>query len=313
MRNFDRRVFAPEAGGGAGPNGGAGGQATGTGAPGGGQSNGAVAPGAAAAPDWIGGLDPAGRETVAAKGWKTPADVIGSYAQLEKVIGRDRVALPPKNDKGERDWSKWDGWSQLGRPDAPEAYQFQVPEGVALTDADKAFHAAMAPVLHQAGLAQWQLDILAGGFSQFAGKQAEETAAERAKAGKNGEKFLRAEWGQAYDANIAVAQGIVRNFGEKELKAELEATGLANSPRLAKLLVKLAEHVPHEGGALVGDKSGGGFGALSPAAAEAKIAEMEADPAQRKILNDRAHPEHKALVARRSEFYRAAHPETPRG
>jgi len=92
----------------------------------------AAAPAGAAEPGvWWSGLTPESSTYIAGKGFKSLADLVGSYQLIEKR-DRDgsRVTIPGDDAKPE-DVSKF--WSKLGLPEKPEGYtlpsDYKVPDG----------------------------------------------------------------------------------------------------------------------------------------------------------------------------------------
>lgn len=258
----------------------------------------AGASGETAGLDWISTLDDAGRQIVTAKGWKVPGDVITGYANLERLLGADKVVLPPKDANGNRDLSKWDGWAALGRPETPDAYEFKLPDGRQATDADKAFHAALRPALHQAGLAPWQLDVINAAYNGFSGQldQAADAAAADAKAA------LQREWGGQFPAQMDLANRAARAIFGGDLDAATQvrlADGrfLLDDAGLARALAKIGAAMG-EDATLAGGRSQPG--ALTPAAADAEIKRLrgEAFGNPKHPINDRHHPEHRAIHER---------------
>jgi len=269
---------------------------------------GANAGGAAAGGDWISTLSPDLRPVVEAKGWKTPGDALTSYVNLERTVDLDKVPLPPKAADGTRDWTKADDlFKALGRPEEPGKYAFKMPAGAPATDTDKAFHGAMAPLLHKAGLAQWQVDILAEGFNGFGAQTAEQAQQRNVDATKAAETVLRQKFGGAYDAKIDGASRLARQYGGDGILAELDKAGFGRNPALVEMMANIYDAIA-EDGALPGEKKGAA-GALAPAEAKAQIAQMEGDKAQVAILEDKNHPEHQAMVEKRSRLYAMAYPE----
>jgi hypothetical protein len=176
---------------------------------------------AAAAPDWQSALPDDLRPLAQAKGWKSPAEAVKSYAHLERLIGAERIALPAKDGQGRRDWSKWEGWAALGRPEAPERYAFKGQAGRELSESDRDFHRHMAPHLHRAGLAQWQVDLLAEGLEGFGAQHRERGQRRVQEELAAAEAELRRDWDRDYERHLDLANRAVRRFGGPELARAL--------------------------------------------------------------------------------------------
>jgi hypothetical protein len=214
------------------------------------------------------------------------------YHNLEKLVGSEKVALPPKDEKGARAWDKWDGWSQFGVPEKHEEYQFRMPEGQEATDGDKAFHGHMAPFLHKAKLSQWQLDVLSEGINGFSGGAAEKSQAQIAEQMKSGEDALRKQFGPDYDEKIALGDRFIAAHGGDQLVAELAKSGLGRSPTLIAAIIAAAEATA-EDNSLPGDK--GGSHQPDPAAA---VSSLKGDKEFMAAYLNGSHPGHAEAVKR---------------
>ncbi len=280
---------------------------------------GAAASGAATATtDWVAALEPDLRAAVETKGYKSPADVAKAYFSLEKTIGLDKVPLPAKDKDGKRDWSKFD-FGALGRPEKPVAgeggYAFRLPEGQAEpSPTDKALQAHMAPLLHKAGLAQWQLDILAEGLNGFGAQALQQGQAAITQSLERATAELKAELGTAFDAKRDLANRALKAaFGDQleaatRLKLD-DGSFLLDHPLMFRALARIGESLHQEDGALPGGKGGSGF-ASTPDGAKAEIEKImeEAKSNPKHPYLDPAHPEHVVLQQRVLDLYRVAYP-----
>ena len=72
-------------------------------------------------PDWAKDFSPAAQSVIQAKKWAKPEQAVESYANLEKLLGGDKIALP--KDENDPAWA--DVWKKLGALDKPEEYASQ--------------------------------------------------------------------------------------------------------------------------------------------------------------------------------------------
>lgn len=256
------------------------------------------------APDWIAGLDETLRAEVTSSGWKTPADVLADHVKLRAALGTDKLPLPPAGADGKRDFSKWDGWAQLGRPEQPDAYAFPSPEGYEFSATDKAFHAAMRPALHASGLAQWQVDQISNAYTAYSQQLLQQ--AEKAAAAAREE--LQREWGAAFPQQIDLANRAVRAiFGDAVAEAKqvrlADGRFLLDDPALARAMAKAGALMQEDGSLPAGSAGGGGI--LTPDAANAEIQRIrgEAMSNPQHPLNNKDHPEHEAIYRRLGQLY----------
>lgn len=160
----------------------------------------------AAPPEWMGKIDEPIRNVFAAKGWADPdpvaalAKVGGAYVNAEKLIGAEKLPLPPKGADGKRDFANWDGWKALGVPEKPDAYAFAKPEGFDGYSDDMA--GAFRGIAHKARLTPEQAAIV---HDAYVGMARSGVALTKAEAEKQLES-LRVEWGAEYAAKAAQAR-----------------------------------------------------------------------------------------------------------
>lgn len=208
--------------------------------------------GSAEAPvsDWTSGLSEDNRKTVEAKGWagRGPDDVISSYRELEKHLGK--ALVPPKDDAGPEDWSKFYG--KLGRPEKAEAYELKrpadIPENLPY-DAKKAEQYKV--IAHEAGLTPKQAAQLHDWYMRDWAGSYGSVEEQRAKAAAAAHEEIVKSWGDpdsaTYKRNQELANRTVRNTGGQELLKELKDLGALGpngevmTPRLAAALAKVGQ------------------------------------------------------------------------
>ena len=278
------------------------------------ESGNAAPPGNGA--DWTGSLEPDLKGLVQTKGWKGPADVLKSYAGLEKLVGADKVVLPPKGADGNPDWSKFD-WGKIGRPESHDKYAFKSPEGYTQTETDKAFQAHMAPILHKAGLAQWQVDELAGGFSAFSAKLGTDRVQMSEMKATEADGILHQRFGLAYDQKMDQANRGIRFAGGQPLVQKLKTYGILG-PNGEVLDADIAEMFSKIGGAFSEDgdmPQGEATATMTPKDAESQHASMIAEAAtalkdgKSHPGHDNSHPEYRAWQDKKSRLAAMAWPE----
>lgn len=169
-----------------------------------------TAPAASPAKTWIDSLTPEHKGLVESKGFKEPAELIQSYANLEKLKGVPEqflLRLPEKSDDK-------DGWntlySKLGRPQKPEEYQIEVPEGMQVDEGTQKW---VRETFHGLGLSKSQGENFIKQWNQLGlAKQKEMTEAQQHQLGE-AEKELKTKWGMAFDKNNQIAENAAKQFG----------------------------------------------------------------------------------------------------
>ena len=220
------------------------------------------------------GLDAESMAVVNDRQWKGVPDVVTSYRNLEKLVGvpPERIIKLP----GDKDPS--DSWNavydRLGRPKAATDYKIPLPEG------DKGdFAKAMAPIFHEAGLSQAQVQKLAEKTNAHVAEQMKaQTTASNEKIAAD-LTALKADWGNKYDENAAVVDNAAKAFG---MTADhLTALKAAMGPRAAmKFLHNIGSKLGVEAAFVDGGKGNPpGFEAMTPEIAKGKIEQLKSDKA----------------------------------
>jgi hypothetical protein len=137
---------------------------------------------------------------------KNLSGLVKSYVNAQKMIGRDKVALPGENaTEGEiRAF-----YQRLGVPEDPKGYKFDapaLPEGMAINEkVDNWFREAA----HKHGLTPKQAGALYAEFNGLqAGEFSERQSQEQATVAE-AEASLKKEWGTAFDQKLELAKRAV--------------------------------------------------------------------------------------------------------
>ncbi|MDM3952900.1 hypothetical protein LU674_011240 [Pseudomonas alloputida] len=137
---------------------------------------------------------------------------------------------------------------QAAAPVVPEAYSFSnLPDGYSISDEQLA---AFSPVLKELGLTQEQADKLVA-FDVQRSLAAQEASQQQAVEFRNKqvgewETALRsdADFGGAnFEANVAVAQQFLTDFGSPELSAFLAESGLGSHPEVVRMFHKAGKEL----------------------------------------------------------------------
>lgn len=259
-----------------------------------------------APPEWMGKIDEPIRNVFAAKGWADAdpvaalAKVGGAYVNAEKLIGAEKLPLPPKGADGKRDFANWDGWKALGVPEKPDAYTFAKPEDFAGYSDDMA--GAFRDMAHKARLTPEQAAIV---HDEYVGLAKGGVALAKAEAEKQLET-LKVEWGAEYAVKVAQARA--------GATPALEAAGLTGDDfdKIGNAIGhdKAVKMFQHYGATMGEDRHVEGAGSVAglprdPVAARAGYEAIRRDP----DYTNKNSPRFKELFERATALYAIAHPD----
>ena len=184
----------------------------------------------------------------------TPADVVRSYAELERKLG-GAVHIPGENaDEAER--ARF--FDRLGRPRSVEEYAIELPadlpDGLRPDQSGQERQKRFLEHAHRVGLTRAQAQAAVDWYyGELAGEQAQ---AERAQGNgfAEAEASLRAEWGRDYDRNVEYGRRAMAQFGEVEAVDRLEeALGTA---QVLRMMARIGRAVGEAGTVRVGGEAG---------------------------------------------------------
>jgi len=214
--------------------------------------------------------------------FKEPVEVYRSYVSLEKKIGEKGI-IKPKDDAPPGDWEKY--YTDLGRPETPDAYEIGRPEG--LPDEfpySEELEGQFKKWAHEAGLTAKQTKELFTKYIQANISEYEKASKIIGEAKGKAEEILRSEWGDNYDTNLELARKARRQFAP-DMGPEWEQLefGLGNNPTMVKMFANIGARMSE--------------GELVTGTATVKTAEME----RTELMNhpaymDGNHPEHNIIV-----------------
>ena len=245
--------------------------------------------------DWKSvGVDDAGLNLVNDRQWKTPADLLKSYTNLEKLTGvpADKlIRLPKDNDQAA--WNEV--YTKLGRPESADKYVIPVPDGQPKDFANEA-----SKWFHEAGLPQSAVTKIAEKWNEFIGSQQKATTEKVQQENQVQINELRKAWGPDYDKNAQVVDRAAETFGmnQDQLSALKEVLG----PKGAmEFLHKIGSRIAVESS---GDPAGmtqrGDF-AMTADQAKARIAQLKNDKSFAQLF---VSPDPKQRMDARSEMDR---------
>lgn len=224
---------------------------------------------------------------------RIPTDDASPEARAEfysKLSSVSKVAILPDKEDTEG-WNKL--YNTLGRPDAPDKYEFHVDEGVEL---DRGKIDSFKQVAHQLGLTQQQADSLV----KFELERNEQLLRNVSNVRETATNALREAFGTDFDNRLNSAKETVKHFGSKHPEAykSLIEGEAGNNPIVIMMAAELGK-LYKESGLIEGTRKIS-FG-VTPAEARQRIDEIRSNP-NHAYYNDRD-PKHAEAVEYVSKMY----------
>lgn len=229
-----------------------------------------------------------------------------SYEHAARLVGVDKgqvLRIP-----GADDAEGWNGvFAQLGRPEAPEGYEFPALPGELLDGME----ATTRTAFHKAGLSGAQgkaVMELYGGLVQQAQEQriAKANEIEAAVVAD-----LQKEWGDTFEERITQANRVINELGGEQLAQAMQTLELADGtrlgqhPALIRFLAEIGSRMA-EPGALKGVNGGGsGPGTWTAESAQAEVARLRTDRDFLAARRDPKHADHAAATAKWDALHQA--------
>jgi len=252
--------------------------------------------------DWRAGLDVSIKDHPCLKDFKDPMEVVKSWVGAQKLIGVDKLPIPPADAKPEvRDQFLNTVYDRLGRPKEAKDYKLtdvKMPEGVEVK-ADAQFTDGLKAEAHKLGLLPHQIDGLYSWYMTNTGNRVKAYNDSIKKNITDTEAELRSEYGAAFDAKKGIAEKVLDTFATAEERAHLIKTGFNNDPKIIRMLVRFGESVSDDSFI-----KGSGEATMTPKEAESELVKVR----KQLVEMPKSDPEYKILEQRRRDLMEMATP-----
>lgn len=218
--------------------------------------------------------------------YKSMEELARGHVSAVSMLGRDKIPMPKSDDEFREVYKK------LGMPETADDYAFaedaeyKIPEefyGQDLVEADKA---AFREWAHAVGLTQNQFNVLYDNFMKHQEATMQSLSVlQEAEMAKCNDRMV-AEWGEAKEANLTVANRALAKLFSPEVVEAIAASGLGRNFDFIQGIYNLGSQSLDELGI---DKRGNST--RTPAQLMQEISQLQAHPA----YFDRTHPEHRQV------------------
>ena len=259
-----------------------------------------------AANDWRDAIGEDIRHDPSLQSIKDVGNLAKSYIHAQRMIGRDKIALPGESGTPE-EWSDFDARS--GRPSEAANYDLNTNIPAHLeSENDASVIEGFKEAAHAAGLRNNQAQAVLDYYFDMSGSMSEERSQMLEQSRADTETELRREYGRAYDERMGFAKDALAQFGSDDL-AEMEladGSKIGNNPHFAKMLSNVGLFIREKIGedSLEGDKKLQNM--MTPQDARNQRLELMRPGGP---YWDRNHPQHGDFVQRALELAEYEYPE----
>jgi hypothetical protein len=239
-------------------------------------------------------------------GIKDVPTLVKNYVNAERLIGKNRIALPGEKATPEELNTFY---NTLGRPETPDKYDFKPVEGHPLPPDENTIK-WMKETFHKRGLTASAAKGIWEDYHAFTKAETERINGMLTQEAEANAIALKTEWGQAYDKKIEAANRAMETFGGPELVKFIKSVNLHNYLPLVKAFAEVGTKLMED--SFDGHQKGG-FGTLTPAQAQAEILNLQTNKEFMKQYMEASEPGHPAAVEKMRILHAMAYPEPVEG
>lgn len=233
------------------------------------------------APEWIRGIEGIDPEITGDPSLQAVKDIpnlVKSFVNAQKLIGKDKVVIPNENS-GEEEWQNF--FSKIGKPEALDKYELSKLDGL-----DESFLDGFKQAAFEANLLPKQAQKVMEWMHEHESKMDEQYFNQIKETQQKELNDLKTEWGDAWQENVAQANAALSEFGGEEFTKFLKESGLGNNPNMIRFMHGLGSKLNKEDNLGNNRPSGGG-----------KISRDEAQKMINEIMSSKDDAYHNAMHA----------------
>jgi len=170
-------------------------------------------------------------------------DLGRSYLNLEKLLGREKVPVPV-DDGDDEGWNRW--YAAMGRPEAPDKYEFQRPDLPQGMDYDEDLEKDFRNWAHENGLNKRQANRFYDRYVKRHIEARKHYEDHQKQSRARIETDMRREYGNQYEGAVSTAKSAVQKYTDPDFRAWLDETGLGNDPRLIRVFARIGKEMQGE-------------------------------------------------------------------
>ena len=166
---------------------------------------------------------------------KDVGNLARSYVNAQRLIGADKLPLPANPTDADLD----NIYGKLGRPETADGYEIAADGAIVTEDIAKSY----SEMAHTLRLTPDQANGILEYYKGMASSASEMSIEAEAQQRNSTEMALRQEWGDEFDARIADAGKVAKQFGSADLldMQLADGTKVGNHPDFIRAFANMAE------------------------------------------------------------------------
>ena len=239
-------------------------------------------------------------------GINSVGDLAKSYISAQSMIGKNKVAIPGENAT---DADKSEFYTAIGRPSTSIDYGLikaeDWPEDLPFHDdvkeafQDKAYNLGLSKD-QASGIFDWYTSLESDNFNSLTEQATNEL--------NESIETLKTRFGNAFDERVDLANRAINQYGNDDLTAWMEETGLGNHPKMVELFSNIGNAMKEDG--LLEGIGGGDKFTMTPDEALSEMENLHIDKEFMDAYINANNTGHASAVKKMTALNQMAYPST---
>jgi hypothetical protein len=179
-------------------------------------------------------------------------NLVKSYVASQKMLGGEKMVIPRGANDTPEAWARY--YEAGGRPKDPEGYQWEKPELPQGLKYDEKMEKEFRKYAHDHGLSQKQASAVYKFYHNMIVDNYKGMVAGYNNKHSEAVDTLKKEWGDKFDANVNLANKVLRTFGGAKEEVQQFVQRFANEPVVVRILASIGKRI-EESALVAGENS----------------------------------------------------------
>lgn len=178
------------------------------------------------------------KEYSSEKMWESVKDIptlLKNYVEAQKYVGG--AVKIPKEGEGPEAWDRF--YQKLGRPEAAEGYNFEMPELPGGLEWQDPLVNQFKKTAHVIGLTPKQAQVILNHYAEQVRGEAQGRREETARTLET----LKQEVGPGYEKELAYGQAVLKQIGGQDVIDAINMSGIGNHVGFIKMMIRIGREL----------------------------------------------------------------------